>query len=47
LAIALGNDEEKTVGAGFDKWEAMINAAAHGFFSVVVRRLSDGSELMQ
>ena len=47
LVIAFHNGEEKIVGAGFDKWEAMINAATQGFFRVVVRRLPDGSELVQ
>jgi hypothetical protein len=47
LAIAFHNGEEVIVSAGLDKWEAMINAAIHGFFSVVVRRLPDGSELVQ
>ena len=46
LVIALHDGEEKIVGAAFDKWEAMMNAAMHGFFSVVVRRLPDGSELV-
>lgn len=47
LAIASHNGEEKIVGAAFDKWEAMIDAATHGFFSVVVRPLADGPELVQ
>ncbi len=47
LAIAFHNGEEKIVAAGLDKWEAMINAAIHGFFRVVVRRLPDGSKLVQ
>ena len=47
LAVALHDGEETIVGAACDKWEAMMRAATHGFFKIVVRRLRDGSELVQ
>ena len=47
LAIAFHNGEEEIVGTGLDKWDAMIDAAANGFFGVVLRPLPEGAEALQ
>ena len=47
LVVALDDGEETIVGAACDKWEGMMRAATHGFLKIIVRRLRDGSELVQ